>query len=324
MYHNSKNKNETNYRLTNNDGWIQVTRGSKSHTQNNTADNLTKDYRPLGTYGSSYKNHYKEHYKSSTQIKPSYYEKKDYMHKKVEDTNSEIEEKRDYNNYKKTLCKNINNIGKCIYSNKCLFAHNIEEQNVDQIRLIAYNMIKKKDDLSHIDLSKNRHLYNQLSTLSKLCQQCEDKTCTGGYNCKHGACDKIYVICQTDLNKGTCDGNCGKIHLTEKHLVPYGISILQNNKTKITIPTGTIINDEFFKNLKQKIEEINKDQEDIIFGTDNESICSDNSDRMDNIFKLFPISKSDTESLDELNYDELNVREEKLTKSIFKIDIMCI
>ena len=183
-------------------------------------------------------------------------------HQKIEHTihndefdpeNAESLKKQKNDNYKKILCKNININGRCIYNNKCLYAHTLEEQNIEPIRAIAYSMIKKKNDLSHIDLSKDKHLYNHLHSLSKVCQHCNEGSCTGGYNCKHGACDKIYVVCQTDLNKGTCEGACGKLHLTSKGLMPYGVSIVKNLKTKITIPKATVINEDFFKKLSQNI-----------------------------------------------------------------------
>lgn len=170
-------------------------------------------------------------------------------------------EKYKKDNYKKILCKNITSIGRCIYTNKCLYAHSLDEQNVEPIREISYNMIKKNEDLSLIDLTKNKQLYNDLLALSKICQHCEDGTCTGGYNCKHGACDKIYVICQTDLNKGTCEGGCGKIHLTKKGLVPYGVNIVKNLKANVTIPKATIINEEFFKQLNNNISKSQNDKD---------------------------------------------------------------
>lgn len=318
---------------------------------------------------------------------------------------SESLRKQKNDNYKKILCKNINNIGRCIYNNKCLYAHSLEEQNIEPIRSIAYNMIKKKDDLSHVDLSKSKHLYNHLQALSKLCQHCDEGTCTGGYNCKHGACDKIYVICQTDLNKGTCEGACGKIHLTTKGLVPYGVSIVKNMKTKITVPKATVINEEFFKKLSQNIiktdsesvqksvknlsrkvtndddseidmDEMNHDDDmeyehdsdihhnvartasidehidenrwDTIVSTlddkvtvkkakknhkknkddDNDSLCSDDSGKIDCVLNFFPVKSdglgADTDSFDDFKFDDVSKREEKLTKSIFRIDVMCI
>lgn len=212
-------------------------------------------------------------------------------------------------NYKKILCKNINNVGKCIYNNKCLYAHSLEEQNVDSIRILAYDMIKKDDDLSHIDLSKNKHLYNNLLSLTKECQQCLDRKCTGGYNCKHGVCDKNYVICQIDLNKGTCEGGCKKIHLTEKGLIPYGVIIMRNLKIKPEIPKPVIINDDFFKFLEKNTNGIKKHENDVY--RDNDSECSDTYSEM-----LSHQMEDDT--FYDLNFDCNFNKEEKTKQSIFK------
>jgi hypothetical protein len=303
---------------------------------------------------------------------------------KIYNNDENDSEKYKNDNYKKILCKNINSVGKCIYTHKCLYAHSIDEQNVESIRVIAYDMIKKNNDLSHIDLTKNKQLYTNLLALSKVCQQCDEGTCTGGYNCKHGACDKIYVICQTDLNKGTCEGKCGKIHLTKKGLVPYGINIVKNLKSNIVIPKATIINEEFFKRLNDNIsnqninnqsddrnnnnfkpileqESNNKPQNDC----DNESsdsnisideqntwatIVKNESPSSSNIrvIKHIPIDdcgstknddSMDSESYDddlftrlhsvgkvsdETAFDKAFNQEDKLNRSIFKIDIMCI
>jgi hypothetical protein len=276
-------------------------------------------------------------------------------------------------NYKKILCKNINDIGKCIYNNKCLYAHSLEEQNIEPIRETAYKMIKTDIDLSHVDLSKNRYLYNNLQALSKLCQHCEEKKCTGGYNCKHGACDKIYVVCLTDLNKGTCEGGCNKIHLTLKGLIPYGTSIVKNMKTKIQIPKASIINEDFFRKLSINAEKVNslnniqynkendtkhqeinhshnttdnKSENDINdlnnwndFSTqdlsinfvektqkDNNSICSDDEEKIEKVLNFFPIQIDNNirDTDDDFKFNNISKREEKLNKSIFKIDILCI
>ena len=278
------------------------------------------------------------------------------------DDNSEKTKQIETNNdnYKKILCKNINDIGKCIYNNKCLYAHSLEEQNIESIRETAYKMIKIDTDLSHIDLSKNKYLYNNLQALSKLCQHCEEKKCTGGYNCKHGACDKIYVICLTDLNKGSCEGGCNKIHLTLKGLVPYGTSIIKNMKTKIQIPKAFIINDDFFKKLSINVEKNNNTQTNIQTNTESEiksinqernesndlnnwnyflsqdlsinnmkddnSICSDDEEKIEKVLNFFPIQiDNNIKDLDDdFKYNNISKREEKINKSIFKIDILCI
>ncbi|AYV77418.1 MAG: hypothetical protein Dasosvirus2_14 [Dasosvirus sp.] len=151
-----------------------------------------------------------------------------------------------YKNYKKILCKNMIHNGKCIYTNKCLFAHSLEEQCMDHIRKIAYNMILTDNDLSSVNLSNNRQLYNNLVMLSKVCYSCENNSCTGGYNCKHGACKREYIVCLIDLNKGTCDNSdCKKIHLTKKGLAPYGLNMIKNMKSK-NIPKPVILDESYF------------------------------------------------------------------------------
>jgi hypothetical protein len=60
-----------------------------------------------------------------------------------------------------------------------------------------------------------------LLTYTKLCQNCINNKCTGGYNCKFGACLEKFVICYDDLNYGYCNtDNCNKIHLSKRNLKP--------------------------------------------------------------------------------------------------------
>lgn len=177
----------------------------------------------------------------------------EYIKKKYND-NFSRDEKND--NFKTILCKNITSFGKCAYCDKCLYAHNLDEQKVEPLRNRAYKMIKGTENLSNIDLTKDQPIYDCLLSLTKLCHYCDEKTCTGGYNCKHGACDAIYVICHTDLTKGTCDGKCGKKHLSKKGLIPYCIKVVKNLKTIVNIPQATIINDDFFKRLEENINNV--------------------------------------------------------------------
>lgn len=207
--------------------------------------------------------------------------------------------KNNNDNYKKILCKNINCYGNCVYNNKCLYAHSLDEQHVEPVRSIVYNMIKKNNDLSNIDLSKSRQIYNALLSLTRVCQRCAEHNCTGGYNCKHGACDSAYVICHTDLNKGTCNGSCGKIHLTKKGLVPYGISVMKNLKTKVSIPKPRILNDDFFMTGHDK--------------SDQSDECNKKTKTCTNDL-LFPnLNSDDDRSICDLSCN----KESKLAKSIF-------
>jgi hypothetical protein len=164
-------------------------------------------------------------------------------------------------NLKKILCKNIINEGKCIYGAKCLYAHSLDDQNIDRNREIAYQMIKKDDELSHINLSKNDKLYNSLITLSKLCEKCEKGECTGGYNCKYGACKSTFVVCLVDLNKGTCNEKCNKVHLTGKKLIPYGISLINEKSVNTPVSEETTKFFEEMLNVNDSYEAIDELEE---------------------------------------------------------------
>lgn len=130
---------------------------------------------------------------------------------------------------KRILCQGMINTGICSYGNKCTFAHNLGEQNVDPIRKLAYSILDSSDDLSHINLAENEPLFDAFVALSRLCFNCVENKCLGGYNCSRGAINNEHVICYKDLIFGNCsfDRNmisstrsyCPKIHLTHRGLI---------------------------------------------------------------------------------------------------------
>jgi hypothetical protein len=139
-------------------------------------------------------------------------------------------------NFKKLLCYNIVNNNECLYKNKCMFAHSIEEQKKDLIREHIYYLINICDDLSTIDINENKELLNEFIIYTKECKNCLYKKCPGGFNCKFGVCLKELKICYNDLIYGKCFNYlreestlenklvkrcCNGIHLTEKKLIPY-------------------------------------------------------------------------------------------------------
>ena len=134
-----------------------------------------------------------------------------------------------YNNFKKVLCKNMIIKGRCIYGDKCVYAHRLEEQNVTGIRKIAYDIIKNGADLKRFNITKDKLLYNTLKTLTQACDKCIEGKCTGGYNCKNGTCDKKYVVCVDDLMNGKCKMACNKVHLTKRGLIPHNESPIKQN-----------------------------------------------------------------------------------------------
>lgn len=149
-------------------------------------------------------------------------------------------------NHKKILCKNMIFNNECKYETKCLYAHSLDEQNVNYLRKSAYDVIKSKHDLSYINLQDEPELYKVLVQLSIYCHNCVNKKCTGGYNCKYGACKYEYVICLSDLNFNNCtDKYCNKVHLSKRGLKPlkllldYKTDCLNNN---LLVDINTYIN----------------------------------------------------------------------------------
>ena len=151
-------------------------------------------------------------------------------------------------NQKKILCQNFIFNGKCNYDTKCLYAHDILEQNIDPHRKKTLDLLLDNNDLSDIDLSQynNKILLRELLTYTKMCDLCILKKCTGGYNCKYGCCIEKYLICYDDLCYNHCtDNNCKKIHLSKRNLKPIynKIShIIYDNKNKLNTTNISIDN----------------------------------------------------------------------------------
>ena len=168
-------------------------------------------------------------------------------------------------NYKQKLCydKIINN--NCNYDKLCKYAHNLSEQIINPDRQFVYNIIKNKINLHNINIVDNIELYNLLILFTKLCKKCKYNKCVGGYNCKYGVNNPMFMICYTDLHIGKCNNidSCNKIHLTKYGLNPYCLCYFDNiklpynisNNDKPTkyennIPSKTMIN---IDNLTQSI-----------------------------------------------------------------------
>lgn len=175
-------------------------------------------------------------------------------------------------NLKKILCHNMITSNICSYGNKCLYAHSLDEQRIDTDKKLAYELMFTSNDLSHIDLQKDIALYRSLLRLTKMCENCDNKKCTGGYNCKFGACAKKYHICIKDLNNGDCNGNCDCVHLTKRGMKP-----LYYDHAKISSGQyicGTLLSAEFIKNLETSSEQV----EDLLSNISLDSDTTNNSD----------------------------------------------
>jgi hypothetical protein len=133
-------------------------------------------------------------------------------------------------NHKKIMCQNFIDTNSCTYKDKCLYAHNREEQKIDIKRKKIFDILDSKTDLSSLEYYKNKDIYKELQLFTKLCNECVKNKCTGGNNCKFGAPYEKYLICYDDLNYGSCkdDKYCNKIHLTKRNLKPQYSNIYSN------------------------------------------------------------------------------------------------
>jgi hypothetical protein len=195
-------------------------------------------------------------------------------------------------NNKKILCYNIISGKKCNYGNKCLYAHNLSEQNINELREKAYNMIKNDDNLENINLIEDGKLYETLCQLTKVCSSCEKQMCSGGYNCRNGSISKALKICYDDLVYGNCKYmKCNFVHLTEKGLIPY---LKQKNISK---PKPTYKS--FFKKNSPQKTDTDKNLIEHLFLTKHaESNSSDSYDSED-VDDMIEYLNNDNDSSDE-------------------------
>lgn len=150
-------------------------------------------------------------------------------------------------NMKRILCYNMLNHKKCSYGNKCMYAHYLSEQKIEDYRYKAYTIIRDSNNLEDLDLKKDIKLLNHLIQLTKVCTLCISGLCLGGYNCRSGAISLKYKICYDDLMYGNCCRNtCQFVHLTQKGLTPYHKQKIKVNKDKKTdIITDSLFNKKF-------------------------------------------------------------------------------
>ena len=154
-----------------------------------------------------------------------------------------------YSNRKKLLCVNVLKCGECDYGSKCMYAHSRDEQQIDEHRKRAYDILNSTSDLSGINFQENIQLYKTLKDLTRICDK---DLCTGGYNCKHGVCvNKKYHVCLKDIEHGDCtDNECNKIHLTNRGLKPYYKHNKMNNANNVNNDiSGIIITPDYFNRM---------------------------------------------------------------------------
>lgn len=182
------------------------------------------------------------------------------------------------------LCCNMLNHSKCNYGNRCLFAHNVDEQRVDNNRMIVYDIIKSKEPLDNIDLSRDDNLYRTMVIFTRVCRNCTLGLCAGGMNCKHGVMEKKYRLCYKDITYGDCSSvHCDAIHLTIRGLIPRNSKERRIDTTStshvISVPRVILTNDYF--NGSDSSDDID-DIDDLDIGiNDILKIIDDSSDESD-------------------------------------------
>lgn len=111
-----------------------------------------------------------------------------------------------HSNEKRLICFSTLNNEKCCYGNYCTYAHTLAEQVIDDDKKFIYQIIldTKLMDFFSMTNPKTDEIYSNLLFLSQLCVNCKAKKCTGGFNCRNGACDISLKICKNDLLTGEC------------------------------------------------------------------------------------------------------------------------
>jgi hypothetical protein len=201
-------------------------------------------------------------------------EKKNKIKINNNNTNNHNNHHEENYNRKKILCNSYLKGEECQYKEKCLYAHSIDEQKMELIRKKVYNIIQNEFDLSYLDLGtksdeESNELIKNLTVMTKVCQDCLNKKCAGGVNCKFGVYNSNLQICYEDMYTGKCTNeNCQKVHLTKRGFTPINKNNEKPKKKKYTgvyIPKPIEVNEEFFlsENFKSLLNESDINVDDI-------------------------------------------------------------
>lgn len=243
-----------------------------------------------------------------------------------------------YSNRKRLICFSLINEEKCIYNSKCTYAHSFEEQIIDEDRCHTYKIILDKNLMNFYSQinPKTEEIYKNLLFMTHICDQCQQKKCTGAYNCRNGVFNTSLKICKNDLLSGGClnktinitidkklldkiklnntetnnfqpseiyEGCINGHHLTQRKLIPYYKHIQQKENTKkneyhsIRYIDINPIN-KIFRDNNSNSEESTDEELDDIFSKHN------NNDTNTNIMN----SHSSSSSHDDENNDNDNVQ----------------
>lgn len=215
-------------------------------------------------------------------------------------------------NEKRLICFSTINNELCNYGSNCTYAHSLEEQKIDEDKKFVCQVILDKNLMKFFSMTnpKTDEIYKHLLFVTHLCENCTNKKCTGGYNCRNGINNASLKLCKNDLLTGeclnkiidipvdqkilnkflgdnfeSCDIYRGCInghHLTQRNLIPYYKYIHQKENSK--------------KNKYQSVRYIDIDPYNRIFRDKYENSYTKYDDNIDN--KQY---NSDSSSDEEIN-----------------------
>jgi hypothetical protein len=189
-------------------------------------------------------------------------------------------------NHKKILCQNMIIHGSCAYTDRCLYAHKLDEQKIDIKRKKTFDLLDSNSDLSFIDVNKHKDIYKEFMLFTIPCMECINNKCTGGNNCKFGSPFLKYIICYEDLNYGICeDNNCERKHLTKRGLKPIynniSINLNQPSIDNINMLKPVINNLLLFNNINKSINNLTNAESDTSDDECEKSIFNSKYDLLD-------------------------------------------
>ena len=131
--------------------------------------------------------------------------------------NGEIISRKHNINENRVLCYSVIDNKVCKYGNECIYAHNTDEQLVDNDREFHYKLIldPMMMGFNQMPACRKEEIYKALFFFTQLCEGCVAKKCTGGYNCKNGAINKFAKLCKNDLLTGECTNTTTELQIPQ-------------------------------------------------------------------------------------------------------------
>lgn len=107
---------------------------------------------------------------------------------------------------KRLICFSTIHNESCEYGPSCTYAHSYDQQVIDEEKKFIYQIIFDNNLMNFFSMTnpKTDDIYKHLLFLTHLCDNCINKKCTGGYNCRNGASMPSLKICKNDLLTGEC------------------------------------------------------------------------------------------------------------------------